>query len=86
MQMFSFLPGPLANALLCDFLCYVFQRRTREKLMNVLSLCGPESGLPKNPSVSGDGDFWFWGCFFFYSSSENAIAFPNIDEVTKNHF
>ncbi|XP_057287067.1 protein furry homolog-like isoform X1 [Pezoporus wallicus] len=27
------------------------QRRTREKLMNVLSLCGPESGLPKNPSV-----------------------------------
>ncbi|KAG8453653.1 hypothetical protein GDO86_000331 [Hymenochirus boettgeri] len=28
------------------------QRRTREKLMNVLSLCGPESGLPKNPSVS----------------------------------
>lgn len=23
--------------------------------MNVLSLCGPESGLPKNPSVSGDG-------------------------------
>ncbi|XP_029606709.1 protein furry homolog-like isoform X4 [Salmo trutta] len=27
------------------------QRRTREKLMNVLSLCGPESGVPKNPSV-----------------------------------
>ncbi|XP_012811141.1 protein furry homolog-like isoform X7 [Xenopus tropicalis] len=27
------------------------QRRTREKLMNVLSLCGPDSGLPKNPSV-----------------------------------
>ncbi|KAM4810351.1 protein furry homolog-like [Rhinophrynus dorsalis] len=27
------------------------QRRTREKLINVLSLCGPESGLPKNPSV-----------------------------------
>uniref|UniRef100_A0A7N4PZ41 FRY like transcription coactivator n=2 Tax=Sarcophilus harrisii TaxID=9305 RepID=A0A7N4PZ41_SARHA len=27
------------------------QRRTREKLMNVLSLCGPETGLPKNPSV-----------------------------------
>ncbi|NXG26809.1 FRYL protein, partial [Dromaius novaehollandiae] len=27
------------------------QRRTREKLMNVLSLCGPELGLPKNPSV-----------------------------------
>ncbi|XP_019904545.2 protein furry homolog-like isoform X5 [Esox lucius] len=27
------------------------QRRTREKLMNVLSLCGAESGIPKNPSV-----------------------------------
>ncbi|XP_034439634.1 protein furry homolog-like isoform X10 [Hippoglossus hippoglossus] len=27
------------------------QRRTRERLMNVLSLCGPESGIPKNPSV-----------------------------------
>lgn len=43
------------------FLRYVFQRRTREKLMNVLSLCGPESGLPKNPSVSGD--FVLWGFF-----------------------
>uniref|UniRef100_A0A6Q2WSG3 Furry homolog, like n=1 Tax=Esox lucius TaxID=8010 RepID=A0A6Q2WSG3_ESOLU len=31
------------------------QRRTREKLMNVLSLCGAESGIPKNPSrFSGD--------------------------------
>lgn len=31
---------------------FVFlQRRTRERLMNVLSLCGPESGIPKNPSV-----------------------------------
>lgn len=29
--------------------------------MNVLSLCGPDSGLPKNPSVSGDGGFF---CFF----------------------
>uniref|UniRef100_A0A4W3J6G7 Furry homolog, like n=1 Tax=Callorhinchus milii TaxID=7868 RepID=A0A4W3J6G7_CALMI len=27
------------------------QRRTREKLMNVLSLCGQDVGLPKNPSV-----------------------------------
>lgn len=27
--------------------------------MNVLSLCGPDSGLPKNPSVSGDGSL-FW--------------------------
>lgn len=29
----------------------VLQRRTRERLMNVLTLCGPESGIPKNPSV-----------------------------------
>ncbi|XP_053314411.1 protein furry homolog-like [Spea bombifrons] len=27
------------------------QRRTREKLRNVLLLCGSDSGLPKNPSV-----------------------------------
>lgn len=34
------------------FYCSIFlQRRTRERLMNVLSLCGPESGVPKNPSV-----------------------------------
>lgn len=30
---------------------FLLQRRTRERLMNVLSLCGPESGIPKNPSV-----------------------------------
>lgn len=29
----------------------LLQRRTRERLMNVLTLCGPESGIPKNPSV-----------------------------------
>ncbi|OXB56736.1 hypothetical protein ASZ78_013333 [Callipepla squamata] len=34
-----------------DFHFDISERRTREKLMNVLSLCGPESGLPKNPSV-----------------------------------
>lgn len=28
------------------------QKRTREKLVNVLSLCGQEVGLTKNPSVS----------------------------------
>lgn len=27
------------------------QKRTREKLVNVLSLCGQEVGLTKNPSV-----------------------------------
>lgn len=36
----------------CHFVVvFFFQRRTRERLMNVLSLCGPESGIPKNPSV-----------------------------------
>ncbi len=28
------------------------QKRTREKLVNVLTLCGQEVGLTKNPSVS----------------------------------
>ncbi|XP_035289860.1 protein furry homolog isoform X4 [Anguilla anguilla] len=30
------------------------QKRTREKLVNVLSLCGQEVGLTKNPSQGGD--------------------------------
>lgn len=30
---------------------YLLQKRTREKLVNVLSLCGQEVGLTKNPSV-----------------------------------
>ena len=30
----------------------VFQKRTKEKLVHVLSLCGQEVGLSKNPSVS----------------------------------
>uniref|UniRef100_A0A8C2CN65 Furry homolog, like n=1 Tax=Cyprinus carpio TaxID=7962 RepID=A0A8C2CN65_CYPCA len=53
------------------------QRRTREKLMNVLSLCGPESGLPKNPSV-------------VFSSNEDLDAgdqqtslIPTVEEVTR---
>uniref|UniRef100_A0A671NTG3 Protein furry homolog-like n=1 Tax=Sinocyclocheilus anshuiensis TaxID=1608454 RepID=A0A671NTG3_9TELE len=53
------------------------QRRTREKLMNVLSLCGPESGLPKNPSV-------------VFSSNEDLDAgdqqtslIPTVEEVTQ---
>lgn len=31
---------------------FLMQKRTREKLVNVLSLCGQEVGLTKNPSVS----------------------------------
>uniref|UniRef100_A0A673H4V3 Protein furry homolog-like n=1 Tax=Sinocyclocheilus rhinocerous TaxID=307959 RepID=A0A673H4V3_9TELE len=53
------------------------QRRTREKLMNVLSLCGPESGMPKNPSV-------------VFSSNEDLDAgdqqtslIPTVEEVTR---
>ncbi|KAG5849714.1 hypothetical protein ANANG_G00074660 [Anguilla anguilla] len=53
------------------------QRRTREKLMNVLSLCGPESGLPKNPSV-------------VFSSSEDLDSgdaqtslIPTVEEVVR---
>lgn len=33
-----------------SFSCFL-QKRTREKLVNVLSLCGQEVGLTKNPSV-----------------------------------
>ncbi|KAK2835881.1 hypothetical protein Q5P01_016365 [Channa striata] len=53
------------------------QRRTRERLMNVLSLCGPESGVPKNPSV-------------VFSSSEDLDAadqqtslIPTVEEVVR---
>uniref|UniRef100_A0A3B4BYW3 Furry homolog, like n=1 Tax=Pygocentrus nattereri TaxID=42514 RepID=A0A3B4BYW3_PYGNA len=53
------------------------QRRTREKLMNVLSLCGPENALPKNPSV-------------VFSSNEDLDAgdqqnslIPTVEEVTR---
>lgn len=40
--------GKLLNEIMFVLLV---QRRTRERLMNVLTLCGPESGIPKNPSV-----------------------------------
>lgn len=50
--------------------------------MNVLSLCGPDSGLPKNPSVSGDGGL-FW---FLNSTQQNAIAFLGVDEVMNSGF
>lgn len=33
-------------------LVFLFQKRTKEKLVHVLSLCGQEVGLSKNPSVS----------------------------------
>ncbi|KAL4635429.1 hypothetical protein GN956_G14687 [Arapaima gigas] len=52
------------------------QRRTREKLMNVLSLCGPESGLPKNPSVvfSSNEDL--------DSGDQQTSLIPTVEEVS----
>uniref|UniRef100_A0A8C9WGE0 Furry homolog, like n=1 Tax=Scleropages formosus TaxID=113540 RepID=A0A8C9WGE0_SCLFO len=52
------------------------QRRTREKLMNVLSLCGPESGLPKNPSVvfSSNEDL--------DSGDQQTSLIPTVEEAT----
>uniref|UniRef100_A0A667Y8N9 Furry homolog, like n=1 Tax=Myripristis murdjan TaxID=586833 RepID=A0A667Y8N9_9TELE len=50
------------------------QRRTREKLMNVLSLCGPESGIPKNPSI-----------FFLdilYGECQTSLI-PTVEEVVR---
>ncbi|XP_029563421.1 protein furry homolog-like isoform X11 [Salmo trutta] len=53
------------------------QRRTREKLMNVLSLCGPESGIPKNPSVvfSSNEDL--------DSSDQQTSLIPTVEEVVR---
>uniref|UniRef100_A0AAZ3P8K4 Protein furry homolog-like n=1 Tax=Oncorhynchus tshawytscha TaxID=74940 RepID=A0AAZ3P8K4_ONCTS len=53
------------------------QRRTREKLMNVLSLCGPESGVPKNPSVvfSSNEDL--------DSGDQQTSLIPTVEEVVR---
>ncbi|XP_031641709.1 protein furry homolog-like isoform X19 [Oncorhynchus kisutch] len=53
------------------------QRRTREKLMNVLSLCGPESGIPKNPSVvfSSNEDL--------DSGDQQTSLIPTVEEVVR---
>ncbi|XP_061593945.1 protein furry homolog-like isoform X2 [Cololabis saira] len=53
------------------------QRRTRERLMNVLSLCGPESGIPKNPSVifSSNEDL--------DSSDQQTSLIPTVEEVVR---
>ncbi|KAL6486092.1 hypothetical protein MHYP_G00054840 [Metynnis hypsauchen] len=53
------------------------QRRTREKLMNVLSLCGPENALPKNPSVvfSSNEDL-------DTGDQQNSLI-PTVEEVTR---
>lgn len=53
------------------------QRRTREKLMNVLSLCGPESGVAKNPSVvfSSNEDL--------DSGDQQTSLIPTVEEVVR---
>ncbi|TMS20828.1 Protein furry homolog-like [Larimichthys crocea] len=47
------------------------QRRTRERLMNVLSLCGPESGIPKNPSVR----------LLSYSKASDKVVFSSNEDL-----
>lgn len=47
------------------------QRRTREKLMNVLSLCGPESGVAKNPSVR----------LLSYSKASEKVVFSSNEDL-----
>ncbi|XP_072295543.1 protein furry homolog-like isoform X5 [Eucyclogobius newberryi] len=47
------------------------QRRTREKLMNVLSLCGPESGVAKNPSVR----------LLSYSKASDQVVFSSNEDL-----
>uniref|UniRef100_A0A672IIV2 Furry homolog, like n=1 Tax=Salarias fasciatus TaxID=181472 RepID=A0A672IIV2_SALFA len=53
------------------------QRRTRERLMNVLSLCGPEAGIPKNPSVvfSSNEDL--------DSADQQTSLIPTVEEVVR---
>ncbi|XP_077574079.1 protein furry homolog-like isoform X2 [Stigmatopora nigra] len=53
------------------------QRRTRERLMNVLCLCGPEAGIPKNPSVvfSSNEDL--------DSADQQTSLIPTVEEVVR---
>ncbi|XP_056895276.1 protein furry homolog-like isoform X4 [Takifugu flavidus] len=53
------------------------QRRTRERLMNVLSLCGPESGIPKNPSVV------FSSSEDLESVDQQTSLIPTVEEVVR---
>ncbi|XP_024114738.1 protein furry homolog-like isoform X7 [Oryzias melastigma] len=64
------------------------QRRTRERLMNVLSLCGPESGIPKNPSVrllsysKGSEKVVFSSNEDLDSADQQTSLIPTVEEVT----
>ncbi|XP_059820095.1 protein furry homolog isoform X1 [Hypanus sabinus] len=62
------------------------QKRTREKLVNVLTLCGQEVGLTKNPSVifssSGDLDLIEHQASLVSSSEDGPRDPENIDDTT----
>uniref|UniRef100_UPI00398EACFF protein furry homolog isoform X1 n=1 Tax=Pristiophorus japonicus TaxID=55135 RepID=UPI00398EACFF len=62
------------------------QKRTREKLVNVLTLCGQEVGLTKNPSVifssSGDLDLIEHQTSLVSSSEDGPRDQENMDDTT----
>ncbi|KAM3874720.1 protein furry homolog [Diretmus argenteus] len=60
------------------------QKRTREKLVNVLSLCGQEVGLTKNPSVifSSCGELDLMELQPSLVSSEDGTREDNMDDTT----
>ncbi|XP_067889616.1 protein furry homolog isoform X2 [Heterodontus francisci] len=62
------------------------QKRTREKLVNVLALCGQEVGLTKNPSVifssSGDLDLIEHQASLVSSSEDGPRDQENMDDTT----
>uniref|UniRef100_A0A4W3K672 FRY microtubule binding protein n=1 Tax=Callorhinchus milii TaxID=7868 RepID=A0A4W3K672_CALMI len=62
------------------------QKRTREKLVNVLTLCGQEVGLTKNPSVifssSGDLDLIEHQASLVSSSEDGPRDQENMDDTT----
>lgn len=68
--------GSYSSWILHDFLpsCSHLQKRTREKLVNVLSLCGQEVGLTKNPSVSSFFFLSLFNALLFYLKSSSNIA------------
>ncbi|XP_060682111.1 protein furry homolog isoform X1 [Hemiscyllium ocellatum] len=62
------------------------QKRTREKLVNVLTLCGQDVGLTKNPSVifssSGDLDLIEHQASLVSSSEDGQREQENMDDTT----
>ncbi|XP_067889617.1 protein furry homolog isoform X3 [Heterodontus francisci] len=64
----------------------ISEKRTREKLVNVLALCGQEVGLTKNPSVifssSGDLDLIEHQASLVSSSEDGPRDQENMDDTT----